>query len=185
MPAGPACCASHRAPRSHTPSPACGAYPGDVGAPPKPTVPCAAMRPCPALVAPTNRGRLGGVSWPPGCATGQQSGPPVFRRGLGYRRTSRSKWSVPLPRGRWEGANGSVAPARRESGVMSGQAKARRVSSSVVVQNAQAWSTSPVDRAARHPFERVEKALQEEEPFMLLTRGRRHKFGAGELNHPL
>ena len=84
-------------------------------------------------------------------ATGRESGPPVSRRCLGQRRTSRSSWSVPLPRGRWEGASGIVAPAGRESEVMSGQAKARRVSSAVLVQKAQARSTSPVDRAARHP----------------------------------
>ena len=56
-----------------------------------------------------------------------------------------------LLRGRWGGASGSVAPAARESAVMSGQAKARRVSSAVVVQKAKARSTSPADRAARHP----------------------------------
>ena len=40
---------------------------------------------------------------PPGTwmrATGQESGPPVSQRCLGQRRTSRSSWSVPLPRGR-------------------------------------------------------------------------------------
>ena len=84
-------------------------------------------------------------------ATGQKSGPPVSRRCFGQRRTFRRSWSAPLPRRRWEGASGSVAPARRESGVMSGQATARRVSSAVMVQKAQAQSTSPVDRAARHP----------------------------------
>ena len=58
---------------------------------------------------------------------------------------------MPLPRGRWGGASGRVAPAGRVSGVMFGQARARRASSVVVVQKAPSRSTSPVAKAARHP----------------------------------
>ena len=88
------------------------------------------------------------------CAKGQVSSPPVSLHCFGQRRTSGSSWSVSLPRGRCGGASGKAAPAGRESGATSGQARARRVSSAAVVQNAQAWSTSPVDRAAHQPASR-------------------------------
>ena len=51
----------------------------------------------------------------------------------------------------WVGDCQSVAPAARVSGVMSGQTRARRVSSAAVVQKAQARYSSPLNRAARHP----------------------------------
>ena len=88
--------------------------------------------------------RHGASEWPPGV-------PALF---WAEAHPTKQLVGPPAPGQVRRGASGKAAPAGRESGAMSGPAGARRVSSAAVVHKAQAWSTSPVDRAARQPASR-------------------------------